>query len=70
MAVFLTTPEGQKIWEKYTGHSSAFVPGTPVYEFAKGKQMVYMTQDQAKMVSRLSKEYGRILGFRKKKRKR
>jgi iron(III) transport system substrate-binding protein len=70
MAAFISTPEGQAIWEKYTGHSSAFVPGTAVYKYAQGKQMVYMTQKEAKMVDRLSKEYGKILGFKKRKRKR
>lgn len=62
-AVFLTTPEGQAVWEKYSGHSSAFVPGSKAYEYAQGKQMVYMDQTQAEMVDRLSKEYSRILGF-------
>lgn len=69
MVAFLTTPEGQKIWEKYTGHSSAFVPGTTAYRYAQGKQVLFMTQDQAKDVSRLSKEYGSMLGFRTKKKK-
>lgn len=62
-AIFLTTPEGQAIWEKYSGHSSAFVPGSRTYEYAQGKQMVYMDQTQAEMVDRLSKEYSKILGF-------
>lgn len=62
--VFLTTPEGQEIWEKYTGMSSAFVPGTPAYRYAQGKKVLYMTQDQAEMVDRLAREYGDILGFK------
>jgi iron(III) transport system substrate-binding protein len=65
-AVFLTTPAAQKIWEKYGGQSSAFVPGTTAYKFAQGKKVIYMTQDQAQMVDRLTKEYGKILGFMKK----
>lgn len=60
---FLATPEAQKIWEKYTGETSAFVPGTPAYNYAQGKKVVYMSQDQAEMVDRLTKEYGKILGF-------
>lgn len=63
-AVFLTTPEAQEIWEKYTGMSSAFVPGTPAYRYAQGKKVLYMTQDQAEMVDRLTREYGNILGFK------
>lgn len=62
--VFLTSPEGQEIWEKYTGMSSAFVPGTPAYRYAQGKKVLYMTQDQAEMVDRLAREYGDILGFK------
>lgn len=62
-AIFLTTPEAQVIWEKYSGHSSAFVPGSKAYEYAQGKEMVFMDQDQAPMVDRLSKEYSKILGF-------
>ena len=62
--VFLTSPEGQEIWEKYTGMSSAFVPDTPAYRYAQGKKVLYMTQDQAEMVDRLAREYGDILGFK------
>jgi iron(III) transport system substrate-binding protein len=61
--VFLTTPEAQKIWQQYRGESSAFVPGTPAYEYAQRKKMVYMTQDRAEMINRLTMEYGKILGF-------
>ncbi|MFC1869631.1 substrate-binding domain-containing protein, partial [Thermodesulfobacteriota bacterium] len=63
---FLTTPEAQKVWEKYVGTSSAFIPGTKAHKYVQGKQVVYMKQDQVKGISRLSKKYGKILGFRKK----
>lgn len=62
-AVFMTTPEAQELWEKYSGHTSAFVPGTPAYKFAQKYKMVYMTQDQAAMVDRLTAQYLKILGF-------
>ncbi len=62
-AAFLTAPEGQEIWEKYTGMSSAFVPGTAAYKYAQGKKVLYMTQDQAEMVDRLTREYGKIMGY-------
>jgi len=65
---FLLSPESQKVWEKYTGQSSALVPGTPAYEYAKGKEVLFMTQDQAEKVDKLAREYGRILGFGKRKR--
>lgn len=63
--LFLTTPEGQRVWQKFTGGASAFVPGTKTYEFLKGKQVVYMSQDQATMIDRLTRQYGRIFGFTK-----
>jgi iron(III) transport system substrate-binding protein len=62
-AVFLTTAEGQKLWEEYGGQSSAFIPGTTAYKYAQGKKVLYMTSEQAKMIDRLSTEYGKILGF-------
>jgi iron(III) transport system substrate-binding protein len=63
MAGYLTTPEAQKIWEKYAGQSSAFIPGTSAYKYVQKKQVVYMSQDQAATVDRLSREYGKIFGF-------
>ncbi|MBI2359743.1 MAG: extracellular solute-binding protein [Deltaproteobacteria bacterium] len=62
---FLTTPEAQEIWEKYQGQTSAFVPGTKSYKYAQGKKVLFMTQDQAEMVDRLTAEYGKIFGFTK-----
>ncbi len=64
-AFFLTTPDAQEIWEKYGGQSSAFVPGTAAYKFAQGKKVLYLSQDQAEMVDRLTREYGKILGLTK-----
>lgn len=62
-SAFLTTGEAQEIWEKYVGHTSAFIPGTPAYKFAQGKQVVYLTQDKAQLVDRLTIDYGKIVGF-------
>jgi iron(III) transport system substrate-binding protein len=63
LAAYLTTPEAQKIWEKYAGQSSVLIPGTTAYKYVQKKQVVYMSQDQAEMVDRLSREYGKIFGF-------
>jgi len=63
--VFLLTPEAQKIWEKFTGGTSAFVPGTKTFDYLKDKQVVYMTQNQAQTIDRLTMEYGKIFGFAK-----
>ena len=62
-AAFLTTPEAQEIWEKYNGQTSAFIPGTRAYKYAQGKKVLYMSQDQAEMVDRLTREYGKLFGF-------
>jgi iron(III) transport system substrate-binding protein len=63
-SAFLTTPEGQVIWEKYGGQTSAFVPGTSAHKYVQGKKVLYMTQDQAKTIGQLTREYGKILGFK------
>ncbi len=63
-AVFLVTPEAQEIWEKYTGQSSAFVPGTSAQKYFQGKKVLYMAQQQAETVDRLATQYGKILGFK------
>jgi iron(III) transport system substrate-binding protein len=63
-AAFLTTSEAQQIWEKYVGHTSAFVPGTRAYKYAQGKQVLFMTQDQALLVEKLTRLYAKIVGFK------
>ena len=63
MAAYLATPEAQKIWEKYAGQSSVLIPGTTAYKYVQNKKVVYMSQDQAEMIDRLSREYGKIFGF-------
>lgn len=64
-AAFLSTPPAQEIWEKFEEQSSALVPGTRAYKYAQGKKVLYMTQDHAEMIDRLTREYGKILGFGK-----
>ena len=66
LVAFLTSPEAQTIWEKYGGQTSAFIPGTKTYQYVQGKQVLYMDKDQAQMVDRLAREYGKILGFGRK----
>jgi iron(III) transport system substrate-binding protein len=60
---FNLSPEVQDIWEKYRGHTSAFVPGTRTYNFLKGKRVIFMEGQDPKMVDKLANEYSRILGF-------
>jgi hypothetical protein len=40
------------------------IPGTAYYRKAKGKQMIYMSKDQAEKVDQLAKKYGKIVGIR------
>jgi ABC-type Fe3+ transport system substrate-binding protein len=62
-SAFLTSPEAQNIWEKYVGHTSAFISGTRAYKFAQGKEVIYLNQDKAQLVDRLTVNYGKIVGF-------
>jgi iron(III) transport system substrate-binding protein len=64
-AAFMVTPEAQAIWEKYRGQTSAFVPGTRSYNFAKSKQVVFMAPKDAELVDRLSDDYSTIFGFKR-----
>lgn len=61
--IYMASPDVQSLWKKYTGHTSAFVPGTDAHKFAQGKQVVYMKQDQAQKVDKISRQIGKILGF-------
>lgn len=63
-AAFLTTPEAQKIWEEFVGHTSAFIAGTRANKYVNGKKVLYMTQNQSEMVERLTRDYTRILGMK------
>jgi ABC-type Fe3+ transport system substrate-binding protein len=63
-AAFLTTPEAQKIWEEFVGHTSAFIPGTRANKYVQGKKVLYMTQEQSEMVERLTRDYTKILGMK------
>ena len=63
IAAFMASAEVQPAWPKYTGHTSAHVPGTEAYKFAQGKQVIYMKQDQAEKIDKISRQIGKILGF-------
>jgi iron(III) transport system substrate-binding protein len=63
VVAFMASAEVQPVWEKYTGHTSAYVPGTAAYKFVQGKQVLYMKQDQADKVDKISRQIGKILGF-------
>jgi iron(III) transport system substrate-binding protein len=62
-SAFLSTPPAQQILEKFGGHTSAFVPGTPAHRFVQGKKTIYLKQEHAEMVDRLTAAYGKIFGF-------
>jgi iron(III) transport system substrate-binding protein len=63
MSIFLTSHEAQEIWEKFSGQTSAFVPGTNANKFLKGKKALFMDQKQAQAVDKLARLYGKMLGF-------
>ena len=63
-AAFLTTPEAQKIWEEFVGHTSAFISGTRANKYVQGKKVLYMAQNQSEIVERLTREYTKILGMK------
>jgi iron(III) transport system substrate-binding protein len=63
MVAFMASAEVQPVFKKYTGHTSAYVPGTDAYKFAQGKKVIYMKQDQAAKVDKISRQIGKILGF-------
>ena len=63
MVAFLASADVQPVWKKYTGHTSAYVPGTDAHKFVQGKKVLYMKQDQAEKVDKISRQIGKILGF-------
>jgi len=62
-AAFLPSPPAQEILENFGGHTSAFVPGTPAYKFVQGKKTIYLKQEHAEMIDRLTGVYGKIFGL-------
>ena len=64
-SAFLSTPPAQEILQKFGGQTSAFVSGTPAYKFAQTRNVIYMKQEHAEMVDRLTSEYGKIFGFQR-----
>ena len=59
-AAFMTTEEGQGIFEKWSQESSIFKPGSLSYEYAQGKQLAGF----APLMGERQNKYGKILGFR------
>lgn len=62
-ASFLLSPEAQSIWERYNGQTSAFVPGTKMYNYVQGKDVIYLGQNDVDLVNRAVVEVNKILGF-------
>ncbi len=65
---FLTTQEEQKILEQHTGHRLHLIPGTGAYNYVKSHKVVFMTDKDARTVGKLQREYGQILGFKRRRR--
>ncbi|HLH22164.1 MAG TPA: extracellular solute-binding protein [Chloroflexota bacterium] len=65
LAVFMTTPEGQAIWDTYVGGTSMFIEGTPMWRYAQGKDYVALdAKFAADQLDDLTEKYGRMVGFR------
>ena len=52
--------------EKYTGYTSALVPGTKAHKYVQGKKVLYMADDQAEIIDRLADDYTKVFGFKTK----
>jgi len=63
-ALFLTSLEAQKIWQRYGGQSSAFIPGTEMHRYVQGKSVIYLNQKDVGLVNKMVDEIGKTLGFR------
>jgi iron(III) transport system substrate-binding protein len=62
-ASFLVSPEAQTIWERYNGQTSAFVPGTKMYNYVQGKDVIYLGQNDVDLVNKAVVDLNKILGF-------
>jgi len=62
---FLITPEAQKLWEKYQGQTSMFIPGTPAFAFAQKHRVLVATDKFAReKLDELTERYGKMIGLR------
>ena len=65
LAVFMTTPEGQTIWDNNVGGTSMFIEGTPMWRYAQGKEYVALdSKFAADQLDPLTEKYGRLVGYR------
>ena len=65
LAAFMTTPEGQAIWDASQGQTSMYVEGSSAWRYAQGKELVTLDPKfGAEQLDDLSQKYGRIVGYR------
>jgi iron(III) transport system substrate-binding protein len=65
LAAFMTTPEGQTIWDNHVGGTSMFIEGTPMWRYAQGKEYVALdAKFAADQLDPLTEKYGRMVGYR------
>jgi ABC-type Fe3+ transport system substrate-binding protein len=65
LAAFMTTPEGQTIWDNYVGGTSMYIEGTPMWRYAQGKEYVALdAKYAADQLEPLTEKYGRMVGYR------
>ena len=65
VTVFLSSPEGQAVWEKIMGQTSMYFKGTPAYQYVQKKNVVALDYKFAlTQLEDLSTKYGRLIGYR------
>jgi iron(III) transport system substrate-binding protein len=65
LAVFMTTPEAQTIWDNYVGGTSMYIEGTPMWRYAQGKDYVALdTKYATDQLEPLTEKFGRMVGYR------
>jgi iron(III) transport system substrate-binding protein len=65
LAVFMTTPEGQAVWDSTVGGTSMYIEGTPAWRYAQGKDYVALdAKFAADELDSRTEKYGRMVGYR------
>jgi len=68
LAAFSLTPEGQEVWQKFSGRSSLFIPGTPASKFAGGKKLLFRDMkalvERSEEFEKLENKLADVLGIR------
>lgn len=65
LTVFLSSDEGQAVWEKIMGQTSMYIKGTSAYKRAQKGTVIALDAKFARTeLGKLSRKYGKMLGYR------